>query len=74
MRLRRTAFFTLILLVGLLAVPVVLTYREVRQEWLNHAMIAAVDRNDTGSVQDLLRAGAAPTLRCYPTTSGLCGS
>jgi hypothetical protein len=58
MRRRRTALFTLLVLIGLIAVPVVLTWREMRQEQLNHALIVAVDRNDAALVRRLLHQGA----------------
>ncbi len=34
------------------------TWREVRQERLNHALIAVVRRNDTDAVRNLLHGGA----------------
>jgi hypothetical protein len=66
MRRKRTALITLLLLIGLIAVPVVLTWREVRQEQLNHALIAAVDRNDAANVRRLLRHGADPNAEVLP--------
>jgi hypothetical protein len=65
MRRKRTALLTLLLLIGLIAVPVVLTWREVRQEQLNHALIAAVDRNEAAGVRRLLRQGADPNAQVH---------
>jgi ankyrin repeat protein len=58
MRRKRATLLTLVLLIGLIVVPVVLTWRQVRQEQLNHALIATVDRNDATGVRRLLRQGA----------------
>lgn len=55
---KRAAAFTILSLIGLLAVPTLLTWRELRQERLNHALIAAVDRNDAIGVASLLKRGA----------------
>jgi hypothetical protein len=63
MRRRRAALLTLLVLVGLVAVPVVLTWREVKQEQLNHALIAAVDHNDAAEVRRWLRQGADPNAK-----------
>jgi ankyrin repeat protein len=72
MHRRRTALLTLLLLIGLIAIPVVLTWREVRQERLNHALVAAIDCNDTANgllrryVRHLLRIGADPNAEVIP--------
>jgi hypothetical protein len=50
----------------LIAVPVALTWRQVRQEQLNHALTTAVDRNDTAGVRKLLRQGADPSASVLP--------
>jgi len=63
MRRRYATLLTLLPLVGLVAVPVVLTWREVRQEQLNHALIAVVIRNDLSSVYSLLKQGADANAR-----------
>jgi ankyrin repeat protein len=65
-RRRRAALITLLILVGLLAIPVVLTWREVRQEGLNQALIVAADRNDTTGVRSLLKRGADPNVQVLP--------
>jgi ankyrin repeat protein len=57
---RRTALLAFVLLVGLAAIPIGLTWREMRQERLNHALIAAIDQGNTGLVRHLLRQGADP--------------
>ena len=54
-----STFFLLLLLVG---VPAWLTYRAVRQERLNRALIAAIKHNDTKDVLTLLQEGADPNL------------
>jgi hypothetical protein len=66
MRRRRTVLLALLLLAGLVAVPVVLTWRQVRQEQLNHALIAAVDRNDVVNVRRHLCEGADPNAQVLP--------
>ncbi len=66
MKRRRTIVLTLLLLAALVAIPVVLTWRQVRQEQLNHALIAAVDRNDTAGIRLLLRQGADPNALALP--------
>jgi ankyrin repeat protein len=63
MRRRHIALLILLLLTSLIAALVVLTWREVRQEQLNHALIAAVDRNDAANVRRLLRQGADPNAQ-----------
>jgi hypothetical protein len=65
MRRRCTALLTLCMLFGLIAIPVVLTWREVRQEQLNHALIAAVDHNDAAGVRRWLRQGADPNAQVH---------
>ncbi len=50
----------------LIAVPLGLTWREVRQERLNQALIAAIKRNDTNSVTSLLEQGADANTRDDP--------
>jgi hypothetical protein len=60
MRRKRTALITITLLVGLLAVPIILTWREFRQERLNHSLIAAAVQNDASRVRSLLQQGASP--------------
>jgi hypothetical protein len=60
------ALITFFLFAGLLAVPVILTWRQVRQERLNHALIASVDRHDTSEVRALLREGANPNTPIVP--------
>jgi hypothetical protein len=62
MKRDRAALLTL--LVGLLAVPVGLTYREVQQERLNDSLIAAVGRNDTAG-----RRSGSPVLPDDPWMS-----
>jgi hypothetical protein len=66
MRRRRVALLTFWLLVGVIAVPVVLTWRAVRQKQLNHGLIAAVDRNDTSAIRQYLHAGANPNVPILP--------
>ena len=60
MRRRRAAMLTLLPLAGLVAVPVELTWREVRQEQLNHALISAVIQNRASRVRSFLQQGASP--------------
>src|SRR5689334_17971778 len=50
-----STLFLLLLLVGL---PAWLTYRAVRQERLNRALITAIKKNDTKTVMMLLDQGA----------------
>jgi hypothetical protein len=66
MRRKRAALITLCILMGLVSVPVALTWREVRQEQLNHALIAAVERHDAATVRSLLRQGADPNAPILP--------
>jgi hypothetical protein len=63
MKRNRNVVLTLLLLAALISLPVVLTWREVRQERLNHAMISAVDRNDAAGVRRLLQQGADPNAQ-----------
>ncbi len=55
---KRASGFILLLLIALLAVPAALTWWELRQERLNHALIVAVDRCDANDVASLLKRGA----------------
>jgi ankyrin repeat protein len=48
------------------SVPIGLTWRQVAQVQLNHALIAAIRRNDTHDVQRLLRQGADANSRYDP--------
>ena len=66
MRRRPAALLTISLLDGLIAIPAVLTWRQARQDPLDHALIAAVDRNDTALVRKLLRQGADPNAAVLP--------
>ena len=63
---KRAVLFTLLLLAGLVAVPVVQTWRQVRQAQLNRSLILAVQRNDTGAVVALLARKADPDARELP--------
>ncbi len=65
-RTRRTLLTSLCLLALLLAVPIVRTWQEVRQEQLNHALIAAVRQNDVVAVRSLLHEGADPNAPVLP--------
>lgn len=47
-----------LLLLGLVSVPGWLVYRSLRQDYLNHALIAAIKRNDTPAALALLSDGA----------------
>jgi ankyrin repeat protein len=55
---KRTLLFTFLLLAVLIGLPVWSIYRQVRQERLNHALIAAIKHNDPEQVFSLLAAGA----------------
>ncbi len=57
-RRKVVGLFLFLLLVGLLGVPGWLTYREVRQEQLDQALIAAIEREDVPTAIWLLRQGA----------------
>jgi hypothetical protein len=50
----------------LLALPILLIWREVRQQELNQALIAAVQHNDTHTVVALLDEGASANTRTSP--------
>ncbi len=63
---RRISLVVLLCLLALLAVPIGLTGREVRQECLNHTLIDAVERNDTAAVRNLLHQGADPNAPVLP--------
>jgi ankyrin repeat protein len=52
-----------LLLIGLFGVPVWLTYRQARQDRLNHALIAAIQHDDMPAALAALRAGADPNSR-----------
>src|SRR5579859_6520823 len=54
-------FFLLLAL--LIAAPLALTWRVVRQERLNSALFTAIERNDTRQALMLLRQGADPNAR-----------
>ena len=60
------ALFALLLLAGILAVPVVQTWRQMRQVQLNHSLILAVQRNDTSAVVALMARKADPNARELP--------
>lgn len=60
---RRVALFTLLLMAGLAAILGVATWREVRQNQLNQAMIKAVRRKDAPTVVTLLKHGADANAR-----------
>jgi hypothetical protein len=64
---KRAVLLTLLLLIGLLAVPVMLTWRQVRQERLNRSFLLAVRRNDTRAVLALLAQRANPDERELPS-------
>jgi ankyrin repeat protein len=57
-RRKLAALLALLLLAGLVAIPIGLTWREVRQERLNHALITAAWNYDTQGVTALLEKGA----------------
>jgi ankyrin repeat protein len=63
---RCAALLTVLLLAGVVVVPVAATWREVRQEQLNRALIAAVDRNNVGAVHKWLHEGADPDALILP--------
>ena len=66
MRRQRAAILTLLLLTGLVAVLIMLTWWQMRQDQLNHALITAVNRNDTVLVRSLLSKGADPNAQVLP--------
>jgi ankyrin repeat protein len=63
MRRKRVAVLAVLLLAGLLAVPVALTWRQVRQERLNQALIAAIRGRQQPKIASLLEQGADPNAR-----------
>ena len=65
-RSKRIGLIFLSLLAVLLGSLVWLTYREVRQEKLNRALIAAIKHNDTSAALTLLAEGADPNSRDEP--------
>jgi ankyrin repeat protein len=65
---KRVAVFCLLLTVGLGVIFVVATLRQVRQEQLNQALIAAVKRIDVPTVFTLLKNGADANAREGRTT------
>jgi hypothetical protein len=65
-RHKRVALFSAVLLAVVIAVPLGLTWRQVRQVRLNQALVAAVKRNDDQDVVTLLKQGADPNCRDEP--------
>jgi ankyrin repeat protein len=63
---KRVGLLFLLLMALLIAVPVGLTWRAVRQERLNQSLIAAVKRNDDRAVVSLLDQGADANCRDEP--------
>src|SRR5579859_6918143 len=63
---KRTAPVLIGLLAFLITAPVVATWRAVRQEQLNRALIEAVKRNDDRAVVALLQVGADTNCRDAP--------
>jgi hypothetical protein len=59
-RIAITSFVPLAVIAG---VPVWLTWRAVRQEKLNHALIAAIEERKTDAIVSLLKQGADPNAR-----------
>jgi hypothetical protein len=59
---KRTALVFIILLAALIAVPVVLTWQQVRQANLNKQLVLAVTSLNVDQTRKCLRAGAAPNL------------
>src|SRR5690348_2067230 len=53
----------LLLLLSLIGVSGWLTYRQMRQDYLNHALIAAIKRKDVAAGLTALTAGADPNSR-----------
>ena len=62
-RYKRFGLVFLLLLAVLVGSLGWLTYREIRQEKLNRALIAAIKQDDTETVLDLLDQGANPNAR-----------
>src|SRR5579862_7800588 len=69
MHRRRTVLLTLLLLASVVAVPVVLTWRQVKQERLDQALFVAVKHNDTREAISLLQQGADANARAKTTPS-----
>jgi ankyrin repeat protein len=63
---RRVALLIFLLLAGIIAVPLLLTWREVRQERLNHALIKAVDQDDVVAIRQWLHEGADSDAAVLP--------
>jgi ankyrin repeat protein len=63
---RRTTLITLLLLAVVVAVPIILTWRMVRLERLNHVLIAAVNHNHPAAARRLLKQGADPNAKVAP--------
>jgi ankyrin repeat protein len=63
--------FLLLLLVGLVSIPVWLTYREIQQDRLNRALIAAIQRRDVSTALAALDTGADPNSRDADTSKPL---
>jgi len=53
---------------ALIAAPSIWIYREIRQQHLNFALIAAIKNADANTVESLLAAGADPNTRDTPET------
>jgi ankyrin repeat protein len=66
MKPKRVALLTLVFLTGLAAVLIGLTWREVQQARLNHALTVALQSDATDRVTALLRRGADPNARVGP--------
>lgn len=71
-RSKRAVLFSLLLVVGFLAILLVQTQQEMRQVQLNRSLLMAVRRNDTRTVIALLAHKADPNARELPSyTSSL---
>lgn len=64
-QLQKTVVLGLVVLV--IALPIWPLYRQIRQERLDQALIAAIRRNDARTVAALLSQGAAANAVAYPT-------
>jgi hypothetical protein len=64
---KRIALLFLGLICLVVAVPVALTWRQVRQDRLNRALIAAIKHNASEQVVSLLNDGADPNSKDEPT-------